>query len=203
MCTPRGRRRISGGRQQHVRDFSRAFARGGIRWMYWFVLPFSLILSAEALPPLVSAADIAQPNVVAFHRHGEFWVGAPNQPGRPGLRPLDDLQPRTLPSNLDDYSLLGNTCTNPPTDNALFGGLPVTATVSGDTLHPVIRLHQEGRPIAQSLLGRPAAVCSLHLIEADSVPGPELVVVWDLPTVRGYTVYRVPEALDPTEADGQ
>lgn len=171
--------------------------------MYWFVFPLSLTFHAHALPPLVAAADIAQPHVVAYHRPGEFWVGAPTQAGRPGLRPLDDLQPRTLPTNLEAFSLLGETCNNPPTDEALFGGRPVTASVVGDTLHPVVRLHRDGRPIAQSLLGRPAAVCSLHLVEADGVPGPELVVVWDLPTVRGYTVYRVPEALDPTEASAQ
>ncbi|MEC9390342.1 MAG: hypothetical protein VX944_09730 [Myxococcota bacterium] len=167
--------------------------------MYWLVLPFCLTRAASALPPLVVAADIAQPDLNAYYRPSELWVGVASGDNRPGICPLNDLEPRTLPVHLDQYTTLGDTCQTPPTHRTEFGGNRVVVTVAGDALHPIIRLSQNNRPIAESLLGRPATVCSVHLIEADATPGPELVVVWDIDNVRGVTVYRVPESLDGAE----
>ena len=58
-----------------------------------------------------------------------------------------------------------------------------------------------GRPVAEALLGRPARVCEIQIKEADDIMGPEILVAWRLTAdedIRGFTVYRVPESLDPT-----
>lgn len=185
-----------------VRTFGRTVVSGGIRGMYGIVLSFGLIQPAHALPPLVTVADIAQPGLHAYVKPGEFWVGMPGDDARPGLRPLVDLKPRVLPLQLDSFTTIGSTCQTNPTDTSIFGGMPLTATVGGDAIHPTVRVELKERPIAESLLGRPATICSVHLVEADAMPGPELIVSWQIAAVRGFTVYRVPESLDPSVPNG-
>ena len=186
----------------NVRTVGRTVVSGGIRGVYGIVLSFGLTHQAHALPPLVTAADIAQPGLQAYVKPGEFWVGMPENDARPGLRPLVDLKPRVLPLHLDAFTAVGATCQTTPTDTSSFGGLPLTASVGGDSIHPTIRVELEERPIAESLLGRPATICSVHLVQADEMPGPELIVAWRIEAVRGFTVYRVPESLDPSTANG-
>ena len=186
----------------NVRTVGRIVASGGVRGLYGLVLSFGLIHQAHALPPLVTAADIAQPGLQAYVKPGEFWVGIPDDEGRPGLRPLVDLKPRVLPMQLDAFTTIGSTCQPAPTDTSTFGGLPLRATVGGDAIHPTVRVELQERPIAESLLGRPATICSLHLVQADEMPGPELIVAWRFEAVRGFTVYRVPESLDPSTPNG-
>ena len=182
----------------NVRTARRVHPCSSLRRLHWFVLPFCLSTSALALPPLVTAVDIAQPGLTAYLKPGELWLGIPDEAGRPGLRPLVDLKPRPLPSSLSDFTTLGTECQAEPLDQAEFGGTPITARVAGDALHPVIQIERNERLIARSLLGRPATVCALHIAQADAVPGPELIVSWQMGNIRGFTVYRVPESLDPT-----
>jgi len=157
--------------------------------------------SAQALPPLVPAADLAQNGLQAWWKPGELMVGMPNEHGRPGMRPLVDLHPKLMPENQTGWTLLGESCPTPTHIDGVFCGHRLRAEVAGDALHPTLRLLIEGRAVAENLLGRPALICDLHIGEADSVVGPELIVSWrpskDSP-MRGYTVYRIPEALHPT-----
>ena len=182
----------------NVRTAHRADFGGGLRRLHWILFSFGLSAPAFALPPLVIAADVAQPELSAFAKEGELWVGMPNQPERPGMRPLVDTQARTLPPSLEGFEIIGEECQPVPGDSAEFGGRPVKATVAGDAMQPVIRLERDERPIAHSLLGRPATVCSLHLLNIDRVPGLEVLVAWRFEELRGFTVYRIPESLDPT-----
>lgn len=187
----------------NVRTTRRAHARSRVHWLHRILLPFCLTTPAAALPPLITAADVAQPNLQAFWKPGVLWIGMPDKEGRPGIRPLVDTSPMVLPPSLEEWTAIGETCDRPPETQARFGGHPIEAIITGDEMHPIVRIIRNGRPIADSLLGRPATVCELRIVEADDLPGPELIAAWrtDGPNpVRGYTVYRIPEALDPTPA---
>jgi hypothetical protein len=175
----------------------------GPAWV--LVLTCTLLLGSfstkvNALPPLVLAADIAQDELQVWWKPGDLMVGMPNESGRPAMRPLIDLQPRTLPKSAAGWTLFGEACPAPKQIDGVFCGHPVRAELTGDALHPKLRLLIDGRAVAENLLGRPAVVCSLHIGEADTVVGPELIVSWrpeKESTIRGLTVYRIPEALHP------
>jgi len=184
-----------------VRTSRRAYARRRVHWMHRILLPLCLTTPAAALPPLITAADVAQPKLQAFWKPGVFWIGMPDKAGRPGMRPLVDTSPMVLPPTIENWTTIGETCQDPPVAQSSFGGHPIKAIVAGDEMHPIIRLIRDDRPIADSLLGRPATICELRIVEADGLQGPELIAAWRMEgpnPVRGYTVYRIPEALDPT-----
>jgi hypothetical protein len=116
------------------------------------------------------------------------------------MRPLVDLQPKKMPEKSDGWTLFGESCPAPTQTDGVFCGHPIRVEISGDELHPKLRLLINDRFVAENFLGRPALVCGLHIGEADSVVGPEIMVSWrpakESP-MRGLTVYRIPEALHP------
>ena len=116
------------------------------------------------------------------------------------MRPLVNLQPRPMPQTQEGWTLIGERCPSPKQIQSEMCGHPVRAEVSGDALHPRLRLFIDGRAVAENLLGRPAVICELHIGDADDVVGPELIVSWrpeKQSPLRGLTVYRIPEALYP------
>ena len=128
-------------------------------------------------------------------------VGVPSLPDRPGLMPLEDNRPLKLPKDLEPWANIGQSCQDQPRHHTRLGGVPIEAVVSGDAIHPTVQLWMGGRPVAEALLGRPAQVCEIQIIEADAIQGLEIVVAWRLSSdqnLRGFTIYRVPESLDPT-----
>ena len=147
------------------------------------------------------AADIASPELEGFWKKGHFFVGKPHEKGNPGIKPLQGHKPVQFPADLSTWTAVGETCQQEPKGVGQFGGSPIHALVAGDPMHPKIQLWMSNRPVAEALLGRPASVCSIHIGNADGIPGPEIITTWRTgapnPT-RGFTVFRVPEALDPT-----
>ncbi len=189
----------------HGRSLGTTLARRSLCGVFGFVLPLSLstIGTAHALPPLVKAADLAQPNIEAFWREPGFLVCVPSQPGLPGQMPLEDSRPLQLPKDLESWTVIGQSCQAQPRHHTRLAGVPIEAAVSGDAIHPTVQLWMGGRPVAEALLGRPAKVCEIQIIEADAIQGLEIVVAWRLSNdqaLRGFTIYRVPESLDPTPA---
>jgi hypothetical protein len=158
--------------------------------------------TASAVPPLVPATDVAQPDLQAWWKPGDFIVGVSEAAGQPAMRPLVNLMPIVLPSNIDTYEKLGIQCQETVHASGNYGGHPIEGTVSGDSMNPRIQVMREGRLIAENLLGRPASICEIRLVQADNVPGLELIVAWQIVTdsnpIQGFTVYRIPEALDPS-----
>ena len=158
----------------------------------------SLLLSvALAAPPLVPAADLASPGLEVWWRDGELLAGVSGQSGRPGVRPLVDLAPIALPQDLSGWTRIGAICRTNPTATATLGELPVVATLTGTPQEPVIELRAGERIVASAAVGRPARACDIAVLQADSLPGLEVVVVWkpleaDSP-LRGLEVYHVPE----------
>ena len=185
------------------RNLSRAIPSCSVHWLLGFVLPICLSNSVMALSPLVVAADIARPELKGFWKEGDFVVGVPTDPGRPGLRPLKGHSPIQLPADMTGWEPIGEACQEPPHSISDFGGSPVEALVAGDRIHPKLQLWMGGRAVAEALLGHPASVCSIHIVNADHIRGPELITTWRIDAsspFRGFTVYRIPEALDPTPA---
>lgn len=159
-----------------------------------WLLTLSLALAA---PPLVSAADVAAPGLEVWWRDGELLAGATSQPGRPGFRPLVDLAPFALPPDLSGWSPVGARCEPTARDAGSLADLAVVAEVVGDPNDPIVQVRADRRIVASSELGRPARVCGLRLVQADTMPGLEVIVVWrpldEASDLRGLTVYHVPD----------
>gem|GEM_PF-1413031 len=154
--------------------------------------------SAQAMPPLMPATDVAQIGLVGWWRQGELLVGIPHSPERPGMRPLISPTSTPLPGDLSSWEPIGHECMEQPRAVALVNDQPVEGVVLGDSTQPVIALVHAGRTISQNTLGRPATVCEIRIVQADQLPGLELVVAWrtaDPTPVSGITVFRIPEAL--------
>lgn len=186
----------------NVRAIGRAFSCSRIHWLFGVFLSFSVTPAALAIPPLLPAADIAQPDLQAWWKHGDFIVAVPDSPSKQAMRPLVSPAPIILPSALGTYERLGVQCQDPPQATGIYGGIPIVGVISGDSMNPRVQVLRNGRPIAENLLGRPAAICEMRLVQADTVPGLELIVGWQINTefkpIKGFTIYRIPEALDPS-----
>lgn len=155
---------------------------------------------ALAAPPLVVAVDEAEPGLRAWWREGELLVAPPAGDPRPGVRPLVGPAPIVPPTELAGWTALHGECP----ERAPTAALPVgehTATVNVEAAEQnlVVRLQLDERTIAEGALGRPARACSLHVGQADGLPGYEVMLGWQTAAgVQGLTVFRVPEtALDP------
>jgi hypothetical protein len=174
--------------------------------MFGLVLSFSLSTPSSALPPLVVAADVARPDLQGFWKTGDFIVGLPHQQGRPGVRPLTGSEPILLPSDTQSWATVGQNCHPQPKATGQFGGRPVAVVVIEDPTHPRVQMWMNERPIAEALLGRPSTVCEILLANIDAVPGPEVLISWRIDgqkDLRGFTVLKIPEALDPTPIGSQ
>jgi len=168
--------------------------------------PVSVLLLASsvaaATPSLEPAADVAEPGLRTWWRPGELVVGVPGRSDRSALRPLVDPTPTALPSDLSSWTELGTSCTEAPEARLAVGGRTLRAVVHAPGAERIVQLKVGEAVIAQQTLGRPVTPCALHLGQADALAGLELMVAWVTAdeTVRGLTVFRVPEAaLAPTE----
>ena len=144
------------------------------------------------------ATDVAQVGLVGWWRQGELLVGVPDAPDRPGMRPLANATPAPLPGDLSAWEPIGHSCQEAPRGLGAIGDEAVEAVVTGDLAQPIITLMHGERVLAQNALGHSAEVCEIRLVQADELPGMELVVAWRLSgtdPVQGITVFRVPEAL--------
>ena len=163
-------------------------------------MKLGLLALALSAPPLMPVLDLAEPGVVAWWREGELLVGVPGREGRPGLRPLVDLSPITLPEDLTAFELLGADCAEGPVSSAAatIDGHPVRLEVTSAEGAPILRLlGQDDRVLATNTLGRPARICALRLVQADALPGLEAIVSWRTgeatAEVAGLSVFRIPE----------
>jgi hypothetical protein len=186
----------------YVRTIGRIVSRRGIYWLSGVFLSFCISPAVEAVPPLVPATDVAQPNLQAWWRPGDFIVGVDGSPGQPAMRPLVNVTPMVLPIDISNYEKLGVECQDDVRAEGEFGGQPIAGSIAGDPMNPQIQITREGRLIAENTLGRPASICEIRIVQADHVPGLELIVAWKIDAesspIHGFTVYRIPEALDPT-----
>jgi hypothetical protein len=160
-----------------------------------------LLAPASAAPPLLVAADLGEVGMQTWWRQGELLAGNPQAEGRPGLRPLEDANERlTLPADLSGWTSIGSRCGALPTASTTLDGQKVTVSIVTDPIsQQIVRLAAADTILAENTLGRPAKICSIHIVEADRIPGPEILVSWRLgsgdpaTTVNGLTVFRVPE----------
>ena len=151
------------------------------------------------MPPLMPAADVAQAELVGWWREGELLVGVPTAPDRPGMRPLTSLAPMPLPTDLSGWEPIGHSCAEHPRGVAAIEDSPVEGRVGGTDDHPVVELIRGDRVVARNALGRPAEICEIRIVQADSLPGLELIIAWRAPgkgpSIQGITVFHIPESL--------
>lgn len=160
-------------------------------------LCFASLTSALAAPPLVPAADLAGDGLEVWWREGELLAGVGERPDRRGVRPLADLAPIELPSDLSGWRRIGANCHPNANADATLGELPVVAELAGSSDEPVVQIRAGARVVASAALGRPARSCDIAVVQADGLPGLEVIVVWrpasEDETLRGVTVYHIPE----------
>lgn len=153
--------------------------------------------TALAVPPaLVPAADVAQPGLEVYWREGELLAGVPSKAGRPGVRPLADPTPMQMPADLVGWTPIGPSCGGGPSPVADLDGLKVQASLAGTADAPEVELRAGPRVIASYPLGRPARPCALAVVQADDLPGLEVLVVWrpiEDDELRGLRVFRIPD----------
>ena len=59
-----------------------------------------------------------------------------------------------------------------------------------------IHMIQNKLLIAENIIARPIRLCSIHLLQADELVGPELIITWKLnEKTNGVTIFRIPENL--------
>jgi len=167
-------------------------------------MPFILLLHARVLaaPPLVVSVDEAEAGLRAWWRDGELLVAPAEGDPRPAVRPLHSHVPVALPPDRSGWvDLLAACSEGPPTAAMPVGDATATAHARKDSTTGVVQLTVRlgERLVAEGTLGRPAEPCSLHLGQADALPGYELMLGWRTAAgLRGLTVFRIPEtALDP------
>jgi hypothetical protein len=155
---------------------------------------------ALAAPPLVVAVDEAELGLRAWWREGELLVAPPDGDPRPGVRPLVGPAPVALPPDLQSWTpLLGECPERAPTAALPLGEQTAVVDVTSSEQSLVLHVKVGDRTVAEGALGRPATACSLHVGQADALPGYEVLLGWQTKAgVRGLTVFRVPEmSLDP------
>lgn len=156
-----------------------------------------LISTAFAVSPLILAADMAAPDLEVWWRDGEILAGSPGREGRPGVRPLVDIAPIAMPRDLGAFTQLGRGCAGPLGATFKLDALEVEAEMAGTPEEPVIQLRAGQRLLAASGLQRPMHVCAVHVVQADALPGLEVVVVWQPPenlsNLGGLTVFHIPD----------
>ena len=187
-------------RKRRVRAHHRDHGRRGLRLWHRVYLPIAIISPllllppALAAPPLLLAADIGEPGLRIWWRSGELLVGNTEQSDRPGLKPLVSDAPMVLPADLTGWSPVGETCQDPPRATLLHKGQSIVASVVTDPAEQQwVRLTAGDRVIAENTLGRPVSVCEIRVVDADLIPGPEVLIAWRFEDISGLTVFRIPD----------
>ena len=154
-------------------------------------------VAAHALPPLETVQATAGVGLRVWWRQGALMVAASGEAGAPFSYPLQPTKKGELPATLSGWSPLGETCALRPEATIELDGELATARVVGTADRPVLALVRGRRRVAAGALGQAAEICALFLGEADSIPGPELLVLWRIgegaAQLRGLTIMRVPD----------
>jgi hypothetical protein len=150
---------------------------------------------ARAVPPLVQAVEVADQGLSGWWKEGDFLVGRPDDPARPAMRPLLGPGETTLPQSLTGWTPLGETCEATPKAQGAWGELPLEARIEPSPSLPIVSVYASDRLVSQQALTKPVTVCAVVMVQADAVPGPEVIVAWRMDQVHGFTVFHVPEAV--------
>lgn len=162
----------------------------------------ALRIAAANPLPLVMAADAASPDLEGWWRPGELVLRSGGATASHAVRPLLGPDPVPAPRDLHAWSpVLPPTCPGPSPVRAVQGTPPsgVDLHLEGEAEALLVQLDVGGVVRAVAALGRPARACALWLVQADRLPGLEVMLAWETPdgAHRGLTVWHVPEAALP------
>jgi hypothetical protein len=161
----------------------------------------SLLLGAQlTTSPMPLVFEIAEPGLRVWWREGDLLVAPPEGDPRPAIRPLVGLAPVILPEKMDDWNPLSTTCSPDPSAEFQLQGSDAQAHWMPPWTTPTVELRFETRVIASASLGRPLEPCTLVAANVDSIPGLELLVLWQMEGVEaptlGLSVLRIPPVMD-------
>ncbi len=167
--------------------------------MNWLPLLIQLCTnSAHAAPPLVLVGSVAAPQLRTWWRPGELLVASSSQAGAPAFDPLRPGWQTPLPDSMQGWNPLGATCSQPPKGKGQVGQQTAEVRLSPNSSgNPILSLYIGEQLVARGLLDQPVEICSLSLVEADALPGPEILAFWRLSRpgapLEGLSIFRVPE----------
>ena len=168
----------------------------------------------QELRQLASATAVGG---VVYFRPGDLLLGAPQQPGRPAVRPMEGEQRVVLPADLSGYDDLSSCCSasqgmdgdDPSPDDAPAAGgstaegrtVLAHGDLGGDGLLErveVLRVSPQAdsqvqvfrgeRLVGSAALPMPVQLCKGLVAEADDGDAPLLLLVWTSSGAGGVTV---------------
>ena len=172
------------------------------------------VVQAEEAPVLRQRASVTAVDGLVLFKPGELMVGHPTVQGRPAVRPLEDNQLTTVPTQLDDYEVLSDGCldgADVPRQPAVSSGQVLTrGDLGGDGRLEQVRVERRAPMAAPEVLvtrddvlvGRgelpvPAVPCRGLVAEAEPEGDPVLLLVWTSrganSTTVGVTIFELDE----------
>ncbi len=147
----------------------------------------------HAAQPLTPAGELAAATVEVWWRRGDLLLVTEGPDGREARRPLANEAVHPAPASLQGWKRIGESCENRSQTTFTLLDRPAIATVGGDASIPAVTIHREGLLVAHAPLGQPAQPCTITVVEADALPGLEVIVTWGLGDIHGVSVFRLPE----------
>jgi hypothetical protein len=164
---------------------------------------WALVPVAQAAPPLLVAAEVAGTNLQVYVRDGSLTLTQPKEDGsRIALRPLVGETPGPIPPDLGAWREIEyGSCHGTPTHRWTHRASEALVRGAGSWELPAVEVVVAGTIVATGIVGRPAQLCALHVENVDSIPGQEVIVLWQTsqagkekgPNTQGVSVLRIPE----------
>jgi hypothetical protein len=157
----------------------------------------TLVLNASlATSPMPQVFETAEPGLRVWWREGDLLVAPPEGDPRPAIRPLAGLAPLILPEQMNDWNPLGLECSTEPSAEFQLENTAATAYWMPPWTTPSVEVRYGEQVVASAALGRPLQPCAIVAANVDSIPGLELILLWQMTgtdaPIRGLTVLRIP-----------
>ena len=163
-----------------------------------FITIFLLFFYKTALAavPLTIEADIVGENLEFWWKDGHFMTVSKKT--QQSMKPLNDSKVHSIPTDLDTWGQLGKVCLLPQSHEFLLGemNLQIRSTPIVEKQIISIQVFYKDLLIAENTIPRMVEICTYHVVQADKVIGPELIVTWKMSEkINGVTVFRIPETI--------
>jgi len=147
--------------------------------------------TATASVPLVMELNMVGENLRFWWKTGHFVTGNNDKYLQP-LTQKESNQPPTGPEWIE----MGKSCPKQTTIKATLGKSSVKIKASNFKAGTRIQMFRKKMLVAENVIAHPMDICSMHLLQADELIGPELIILWKLrKSANGLTIFRIPESL--------
>ena len=151
---------------------------------------------AHSAVPLTIEADLVGENLDFMWRTGHFLTVSKKT--SQSMKPLEDDKIHPVPADIDKWENIGKECSD--TENYTFQlgemNLQIRSKPILEKKIISIQVYYKDLLIAENTIPRMVSLCSFHVVQADQVIGPELIVTWKMSeSINGVTIFRIPETI--------